>query len=76
MPGIYLSIHSLVWHWTVVEEEQRRQDNMGESISKGCSKKRIYNLIKMFKFERSVLEFKILDKGENILAEISSERSK
>lgn len=49
---------------------------MGESISKGCSKKRIYNLIKMFKFERSVLEFKILDKGENILAEISSERSK
>lgn len=44
---------------------------MGESISKGCSKKRIYNLIKMFKFERSVLEFKVLDKGENILAEIT-----
>lgn len=57
-----------------MEEEQRRQDNMGENINTWYSERKICNLIKNLRLGDLCWNFKTSDK-ENILAGISSESS-
>jgi hypothetical protein len=45
-----------------VEEEQRIQENVGESIRPWCLE-RINSFVKMFKIRRSMLELKTLEEG-------------
>lgn len=49
---------------------------MGESIVSVWCSERTYHLINMLKIGRSLLEFKALDKEENILDGINSEKNK
>lgn len=51
MPGIYLSIHSLVLTLNCSGGRAKEVGSMGKSISTWCSERRIYNLINMFKIK-------------------------